>query len=235
MALWTLALLAGAAAASAQPATPLQAEPATDNASALSAGEDPWEITTPAMEAKTLPPRGGSALHSGGRVGSGTQQAGSWLRTTGALAGVVALIVLLGWGYRTVTGQGGGLRNPLRPSHAGLIEVVSRATLAPRQSVCLVRVGPRLVLVGMSQDSVRALDVIEDADLTARLLGAATRHRPDSSTSAFNRCLDEQARGYDGAEDEGAEDFTPDAGRIQELKTKLAGTIARLRGTATGV
>jgi flagellar biogenesis protein FliO len=151
-----------------------------------------------------------------------------WLRTSLSLGGVVALIVLLAWGYRVVTG-GARLATTFRGRRPGLIEVVARTVLAPRHSLCLVRIGPRLVLLGLSADAIRALDVIDDADLTARLLGQMQRRRADSETAEFARCLTGQARAYESnagtASRSGAE--SGDA-QIIKLTRRLQGAIQRL-------
>ena len=160
---------------------------------------------------------------------SGTSR--SWVRTTGALAGVLALIMLLAWGYRQVSSSGGKLRGMLRGPQTTLMEVVGRTPLSPRQSLYLVRIGPRLVLLGAAQDAVRALDVIDDPDLVARLLGQAASQRGDSSTAAFRQTLEEQAQGYD-EQDDMDETVLPDGGRISSVKEQLAGALKRLRSAA---
>lgn len=187
------------------------------------------EIAAPRMESQPLhrhaqtraqqPPGG-----DGGRVGT------SWFRTTASLTGVLALIVLLTWGYRVVMTSSGRLRAP--GARGGcLIEVVGRTTLAPRQALCLVRVGPRLVLLGTTHETVRALDVIDDPQLAARLLGEAARGRCDSHTAEFNRCLEQEASAYVQKGEDIDEAVTPDEPRIREIREKLADAIGRLRAT----
>jgi flagellar biogenesis protein FliO len=155
-------------------------------------------------------------------------------RTAAALGGVVGLILLLAWGYRAVASGGGRFSLSFRARRPGLIEVLSRTAISPRQSLCLVRIGPRLVLLGVSPDAVRALDVIQDADLAAQLVGQATQQRSDSSTAAFARCLEREARAYEPAADHVDETTVPEEQRLADLKQKLAGTIARLRAATVG-
>lgn len=155
----------------------------------------------------------------------------TWLRPTLALGGVVVLIVFLAWGYRGVTA--GRLPFVKRTRNPALIQVVGRAVLSPRQSVCLIRTGPRLVLVGLSNGSMTALDVIDDADLTARLCGEAAAGQPDSHSAQFQRCLEVEAGEY-GRGDAPAETAVAEAdvdadAKIIQLKQKLAGTIERIR------
>jgi flagellar biogenesis protein FliO len=156
------------------------------------------------------------------------------LRTAGALAAVIALIVLLAWGYRVTIASGGGWRLPFKGRQPGLVEVVSRTVLSPRQSLCLVRIGPRLVLLGVSHDNVRALDVVSDPDLTAQLLGTAARQKPDSQSAAFSQCLESEASSYVVADESADVDETilPEEERVSAVRRQITETLQRLRGRA---
>ena len=204
------------------------------------AADDPWpspDIAAPPVDPRPLPraasPRRAAATAQPDTVGPISNPSAGWVRTTLALGGVVGLILLLAWGYRRMA-TGTSLGRALRPRGTPLIEVVSRAALGPRQSVCLVRVGPRLVLLGCTPDAVRALDVIHDADLAARLLGQATAQRPDSHTAEFARCLEREAGTYPRAtDDRGDEQLTPDEPRLDAVRQKLSDTLQRLRTVGT--
>jgi flagellar biogenesis protein FliO len=150
---------------------------------------------------------------------------------------VVALIVLLSWGYRVVAGNA-RLPRGFRGRTPGLIEILSRTALSPRQSLCLVRVGSRVVLLGVSPETVRTLDVIADPDAAARLAGQATQQQVASATAEFQQCLEREARDYEpepaAATAPGpALTAAPTRSRT-ELRTRLAGTLARLRAAAGG-
>lgn len=151
---------------------------------------------------------------------------GAWVRTTGALAAVVALIVLLAWGYRRAAGLPVGV---LRGRNLGLIEIVSRASLTPRVSLWLVSVGPRLVLVGGGAEGLRPLDVITDANVVASLLGEAAERRADSSVAAFSAALADEAKQYT-REDEAPQ--SPGLPRLDAARAKLARALERLQGAA---
>ena len=207
------------------------------------AAPDPWasaEITPPSdvappTEARPLPRR--SALRPGDSAPRpGTRQASAWLRTSASLGGVVALILLLAWGYRRVAAGWGILPRDLRPRRAPLIEVVSRAALAPRQTLYLIRVGPRLILVGCTPDAIRPLHEIQDPDLVATLLGEAAGQRPDSASAEFARCLEQQASAFEADSPNTTEKLTPDEQGLGTVRKKLEDTIARLRrsGAASG-
>lgn len=208
---WTGAMLAacllGAAACQAgQAARGADWPPAGDTAASrgIQAPQDPWaevQLDVPSPEDKPLP-RGARAPAAGGGESSAVGATGvaggpgrPWLRSSLALGGVVALIVLLAWGYRTVAGGGFALSGRVR--RPGLIEVISRTSLSPRQALCLVRVGPRLVLVGVSGDRLTRLDGIDDPDLTARLVGESQRARGDSHAARFQNVLEHEAALYE--------------------------------------
>lgn len=88
------------------------------------------------------------------------------------------------------------------------------------------------MLLGCTHDSVRTLDVIHDADLTARLLGQEAQQRPDSHTAEFTRCLEHEANTYDREQAALDETPGPEESRLLAIKEKLTGTIQRLRATA---
>ena len=189
---------------------------------------DPWaspEVAAPRMDGDVIKRPQSSQLSAA--AGESTGRVYTWLRTSASLAGVVALIVLLAWGYRLVTGAGGRLALTSRARQQSLIELLSRTNLAPRQSLYLVRVGPQLVLVGATHDSLRALSVIDDPDLAARLAGSQARDRRDSRTADFRRCLDGEAGQYGG--DDGQTGRATGAAALVGLRERLTRTLSRLR------
>lgn len=222
-------VLAGTVWAQTETASRPAGEATAPTATDLATADDPWATVQPEFpeqESRPLQRRSagrGSPL-VGGEAEPGRQ---SLVRTLGALAGVVGLIVLLAWGYRSVAGGRLSLLNKLR--RPGLIEVVSRTPLSARQALCLVRIGPRLVLIGQSPDNLRALDVIDDADLAAKLVGEATRARTGSSQAEFNDCLEREARGYQVAERELDERISPEGMKIADVHQGLKDTLRRIR------
>ncbi len=228
-----LGLATAAADEPTPPPTDAQVGP-PDAAQRVPLPDDPWgspDIVAPRMDARPLPRRSVPA----GRAESPPSTArGAGFRTTLALGGVVALIVLLAWGYRVAATRGGG-RWSLRVRHPGLIEVLSRAALSPRQSLYLVRVGPRLVLLGATADAVRPLDVIQDPDLVASLAGQAARQRPGSHSAEFDRCLEREAVGYSATTGHALDELTmPEERRLAGVRQTLADAVQRLRSVAAG-
>lgn len=173
-------------------------------------------------------PRASAGSEGGEEAG---RQSPAWLRTSASLAGVVALIVLLAWGYRLMA-AGGRLSLGKRSRNPGLIEIVSRANLSPRQSLSLVRIGPQLILIGATHDSVRALSVINDPELSARLAGQQAQERTDSHSAEFRRCLQGEAGVYDDGAGERQESSASGVPGVIDIRKKLSQTMRRLRGAA---
>jgi flagellar biogenesis protein FliO len=128
--------------------------------------------------------------------------ADSWLRSGLSLLGVIGLILLLAWGYRLASRRGDLLPLPGRNRRSYLIDVVARKPLTPKQSLALVRLGPRLVLVGVGPERVSTLDVIDDPKLAAQLLGEAARDQADSHAADFSRTLEEESRTFAVVDDD---------------------------------
>jgi flagellar biogenesis protein FliO len=196
--------------------------------------DDPWaspDVAAPHMGDEEVVRRP-DARRTGVVSEKGKGVSLSWVRTTASRGGVVALILLLAWGYRWGTGASARLRFGSRARHPGLIEVLSRTNLTPRQSVCLVRVGPQLVLIGATSESLRPLSVIHDPNWAAQLAGDAARRRPDSLEADFQRCLVTEAQAY--GENQQREGSALPAPRIVDIREKLAQTVQRLRSSTGG-
>lgn len=208
--------------------------------------DDPWDANSPLSEpsAEVARPALRPAATDDGVVrrsqstiaavggGEAVDRIPVWLRTSASLAGVVALIVLLAWGYRLVAGAGGKLSLGGSNRHPGLVEKLSRVNLSPRQSLYLVRVGPQLVLIGATHDSLRALSIINDPNLAAQFAGRQAQLGAGSHQAEFNRWLESEAGAYPGGGDGRRDGEIPDVARTVSLKQKLAQTVERLKSMA---
>lgn len=67
------------------------------------------------------------------------------------------------------------------------IKVLARHHLSGRQSLCLVRLGRRAVLLGVTNDRISALSQIDDPEEVAALVAAAQRARPGSFTTMLSK------------------------------------------------
>lgn len=228
----------GASTANRDTAPPVAVEKVVSDAAATSEATDksdaydPWEHLEDAVVSKEPQPiarRGGSSMRrSEADATQVTPAAGTatWARTLLSLGLVVGLIVALGWGYRLISNAGFGLRLPV--GNTGLIHVLARSSLGPKQTLWLVRIADRLVLVGGGAEGLRRIDVIEDGDLAARLAGEVARARGGSS-AAFAQTLSAADDPYDGLDDDGAAD-SPAATQVAKVRAALSQTIARVRG-----
>lgn len=151
----------------------------------------------------------------------------SWmLSTLGSLGVVIALILLLRWGWLKVGGQ-----PAVRPS--ALVEVLSRTSIAPRNHVLLLRVGSRVLIVGDSPGGMRTLADVTDPEEVADLLAAVTSSRDGSITRGFSQVVSRFQGDYEtpNPELEGA-----DAGehRLDRAREALSSTLSRMRTLASG-
>ena len=108
-----------------------------------------------------------------------------------------------------------------------VIEVISKTSLSAKQTLCLVRIGPRMVLIGAAGDRLTRLDVIDDPELTAELAGMAQQSAGRSSTRAFSERLTDEAVAYAIGDREADEPVSEP--RLIDIKRRLAGTIRRLK------
>jgi flagellar biogenesis protein FliO len=190
---------------------------------------NPWdspEIAAPQLE-DDLIRRPSAARGTNSRSSQGSGAVGSLVRTSASLAGVVALIVLLAWGYRAASGAGNRFGSRWRGAEPGLIQVLHRTSIGPRQGLGLVRVGPQLVLLGTTHDSIRALTVVQDADLAARVAGQ--RPQANGQRAEFQACLETESRAYTEPAPAAAGQDAPGLG---EVKHKLSQALRRMEKLA---
>lgn len=77
-------------------------------------------------------------------------------------------------------------RTNLSAAH-GPVQVLGRHYLSSKQSLCLVRVGGRVLLLGVTPEHIESLSVVEDAAEASAILATAERGRPGSFSSALSR------------------------------------------------
>ncbi len=85
----------------------------------------------------------------------------------------------------------------IRAGNRGVIEVLARQQISPKQSIILVKVGRRAVLVGSAPDRLTCLDTITDADEVALLVGRSGSAGARSLTGAFEREILREVASYD--------------------------------------
>jgi flagellar biosynthetic protein FliO len=113
------------------------------------------------------------------------------MRMIFALAAVLGLIFAGVFIFRRLTQNARG-------GHAdrSVIRILSRNMIAPKQFVYLIKVGSRLLVVGVSPNHMTTLDAIDDPDEIARMTGEMERQQPGSITSGFSQLFHRQADDY---------------------------------------
>ncbi len=147
-----------------------------------------------------------------------------WGRTLGAMVLVIGLIFLLRAALRRLTpGSGGAGRL------GAAVQVLGRTTLGPRQSVLLLRVGPRILVVADAAGTMRTLAEVTDGQEVADLLADVSRAQAGSATRAFDHLLGRMNSDYeqlDAADLEGADDAEFHTDRARD---RLGSLLTRLR------
>ena len=164
---------------------------------------------------------------SAGNAGPGLSP---W-RTFGSLLMVLALIIAVTYIFRrwALGGRGG-----LAPSG---VEILARNSINPKQSLYLVKLGPRVLLLGLSPNQMTALHTIEDPDEVAAVMGSLAKNRPQSITNTFGKLLHRESQFYDERNAEQGESNGADEqnqpwyqaqGELASLLDKVKG-LARMR------
>ncbi|GEM_PF-2667534 len=146
--------------------------------------------------AKVLPPRStqpGSARSTSHRTTLHMPE-GAW-QTIGALGVVVGLIVLL----RTLmTRFGGPLGRARAPS--GIVEVLGRYPLTRSQTLLLLKVDRRILLLAQTPQGLTTLSEMSDAEQVASLVQRIRNDRGDSFAKQFERLITPVGLATDSAE-----------------------------------
>jgi flagellar biogenesis protein FliO len=141
-----------------------------------------------------------------------------------ALAGVLLLIGLLATMFKRWVPSA-------RPLAAHALQIVGRMPLSGKQSVVLLHIGNRLILVGVTADRMQTLSEITDAQEVELLLGrVGAKPRAEAG---FETSLARELRNFDEA-DEPARDAEHAAPTLEETKGQLQSLLGRLRSLQTG-
>ncbi len=143
-----------------------------------------------------------------------------WYRTSfGALGLVLALMALLYFGLRRWAPS-------VKFQDGGVVRILGRTVVGPRQSLLLVRVGQRVVMVGVSPDRIERVCELADAEEVAAITSQASGGRTKAEFSAW---LDKEAAEFADAEKAGE---SPTAGsRGSSGSRSLTELLQKLRAT----
>ncbi len=131
-------------------------------------------------------------------------------RVLGALAAVIGLIFLLRWlGKRFFA-------LPTAQRSSGVVQVLSRSVLSPKQQLVLVRVGQRVLVAADNGAQLSPLSEITDPDEVASLMGQLQSEKGNgasgTSSRAFNSMFGrlKQSYGNGGSDAAGRADEAAD-------------------------
>jgi len=180
----------------ATPNRAISVTPASEDGT-TSGDAEPTEAGAPG-ERTTLALASGSALVEPPRLrlpaGPAASEPVPWYRTgIGALGLVLSVIGVACVALRKWSPA-------LRSVGGGVLQIIARAPLSPKHHLALVKVGQRLVLLGIGNEKVTLLCEIADAQETATLVAQATR----GTEGRFDEQLLAEASSFLAGEDESA-------------------------------
>lgn len=144
-------------------------------------------------------------------------------RLMGSLALVLGMIFAARWLGRRFLGL-----SSARDS-SGVIQVLCKSVLSPKQRLLLVQVGRRMVLVADCGSQMNALCEITDPEEIATLSGQIQQHKADSSTNAFLSLMGHASTQFEKAE-KSPQDAADSAHGGQEADPQLNGMREELNG-----
>jgi flagellar biogenesis protein FliO len=176
------------------------------------------------------PVDGAGSATTGGAAGAASSGWFGRVQGLWPLAVVLALIGALALLARRILPnrwQGG-------PGGRGMVEVLGRQHLSARQSVALLRVGRRVVVIGITPDKLTHLDTITDPDEVAELVGRSVSLKDGSLSRTFEREVLREAAAYEPSDhaDLSAEAGGPPTDRAAAYVTarqQLRGLLSKVR------
>jgi flagellar biogenesis protein FliO len=155
---------------------------------------------------------------------------GSWvLNTVTALGVVIGLILIMRMVMNKLTGRSviGG--------RSGIVEVLSRTSISPRNQVMLLRLGQRIIVVSEGPTGMRTLANVDDPDEVANLLSTVSSTRPGSITQNFNQLLNRAGTEMDDpaayVQEHGGDD---DEHMVDRARNELSSLLSKVKSMSKG-
>lgn len=165
---------------------PSSHEPPARSSSDRAAAKRYDQGASPSAASLPLRPSSNSSVAGGDARGSHTaaddhplSPVSSLTTALSGLAIVLGLFFLASWLLKRT------MPKSARTLPSEVLEVLGRTSLAARQSVHLVRVGRKLILISVSTDGIETLTEITDPSEVDRLAGICAEQSSESSSSAF--------------------------------------------------
>jgi flagellar biogenesis protein FliO len=135
-----------------------------------------------------------------------------------------AAVAVKKWGRKVRIAVGGGSET---------LQLLSRLAISPKQSVCLIRVGRQVVLVGVTPEQISPLTVIDDPEAIGELMTSSDESR--ELTGGFARLFSRATSSYeyedDLTEDESAAELPMGTGddHYRQARMELTGLLDKIR------
>lgn len=123
------------------------------------------------------------------------------------LGAIVVLIVLILVFFKRI------IPGSHRLFQSKVVEVLGRTYLAPKQGLFLVKLADRILVLGVTGNSINVLSEITEEEEVAKIRELTGRSRPESITSAFRSIFSRKRRDFD----EVLSDDMPGDGTQREL------------------
>lgn len=102
---------------------------------------------------------------------------------------------------------------------SGALRIVSQTHLTAKHQLMLVRLGGRLVLLGVSPERINTLSIIDDPEQVAQILGDVASTQAGSVSRAFVESMQEETEAYMELPEEDTTDAT--RGQVRGLLKKV--------------
>ncbi|MBN2581664.1 MAG: flagellar biosynthetic protein FliO [Planctomycetes bacterium] len=148
-----------------------------------------------------------------------------WLSLLGPLVVVLGIMAVVLWAARKFVP---GMR---RLGGSSAVRVLARTHLSPRQSITLVKVGQRILVVGQTADRLTTLAAITESDEVSQLLGECHSQTVENVSGSFKkvfRDVDSDFAAADEPQDDGAAE--PELGRVRTQLDDLARKVREVAG-----
>ncbi|GEM_PF-3517967 len=155
---------------------------------------------------------------------------GSWiLNTITALGVVIGLIIAMRLILNKISGRA------VLGGRTGVVEVLSRTSISPRNQVMLLRLGQRIIVVSEGPNGVRTLANLDDPNEVAGLLTHINSSKPGSITQSFNQQLSRADTQMDDpagfTAEHGADE---DEHLVDKTRNELSNLLSRIRSMSKG-
>ena len=186
------------------------------------------EVPLPANESLPLGAGEGDLFDgNASQSNAGSMGDGWFLSTLAALGVVLALVFAIRWLLKR-----GGVVSTAAPQ-GGVVEVLSRTTVAPRSHIVLMRVGMRILVVSDSPSGMRTLASVHDAEEVADLLGAIESAKPTSMGQSFGSVMRKLSGQWSDDDQAGLEPANPSQEPVAKPVSAVdqaEGALSRVRG-----